>query len=324
MQKIAEWYRWEVFLTTKNWKQIIIKKALDPTKKASIQREIKILQKINNLWIKFVPKILGFWEDYFEEEYVEWKRFDKVFEKADKKYQIKLIKKLLENCYQLDKNGIVHWELSRPFNNVLVSWDNVYIIDFERGHISEFEWRNMKNFAQWLKSKNLLEVSDLLKIWKIKDMKNMKKFIEKKINMENKNRIKISIYLFGLLALDQISKYVFYDLQILKGIFIINPVLNPWIAWSISINYVFVYIISILALAVFYYLYRKNTISMWEFLLFSAGTLWNLIDRVFLWGVRDFIDLKHWPVFNFADMYLTFAVLILIYKEFLIKKDTKK
>lgn len=314
MEKIAEWYRWEIFLTTKDWKRIIIKKALDQTKKASIQREIVILQKINKLWIKCVPKILDFGEDYFEEEYIDWQRFDKIFDKSNKYKQNILIQKLLENCYNLDKFWIVHWELSRPFNNVLVSWNNVYIIDFERWHINDFSGKNMKNFAQWLKNKKFLTIEDLLKIGKIKDIKIIKMFIKNKINM--KNNIKTIIYLILLLAFDQITKYIFFDMKILEWVFVFNPVLNTWIAWSIPIDYIFVYIISILALIVFYYLYHKKTIWMWEFILFSAGTIGNLFDRVFLWWVRDFIDLRYWPVFNLADMYLTFAVLILIYKEF--------
>ncbi len=323
MQKIGEWNRWEVFLTIKDWKKIIIKKALDNSKKASIQREIKILQKINKLGIKFVPKILNFGENYFEEEYIDWERFDKIFKESDIKIRIKLSKKLLQNCYELDKIWIVHGELARPYNNVLVRWNDVYIIDFERWHISEFGGKNMKNFGQWLKNQWFLTIAEAKKLWEFENIDEIKKFIYKKLDMKNKNIVKIVVSLVWLLALDQLTKYIFFDQKILANFFVFQPVLNKWIAWSISIDYFFVYIISILALFIFAYLYYKKSIWFWEFILFCAGTLGNLIDRVFLGWVRDFIDLRHWPVFNFADMYLTFAVFLLIYKEFITHKNKK-
>ncbi|MBU0667271.1 MAG: signal peptidase II [Nanoarchaeota archaeon] len=43
-----------------------------------------------------------------------------------------------------------------------------------------------------------------------------------------------------------------------------------------------------------------------------AGITGNFIDRVFRGFVIDFIDLKFWPIFNFADMYICLSVLILI------------
>ena len=42
-----------------------------------------------------------------------------------------------------------------------------------------------------------------------------------------------------------------------------------------------------------------------------GGAVGNLIDRVALGSVIDFIKLPHWPAFNFADMSITFGVIIL-------------
>lgn len=43
-----------------------------------------------------------------------------------------------------------------------------------------------------------------------------------------------------------------------------------------------------------------------------GGAIGNLIDRVALGSVIDFIKLPHWPAFNFADMSITFGVIILV------------
>ncbi|MCL5037005.1 MAG: signal peptidase II [Chloroflexi bacterium] len=47
--------------------------------------------------------------------------------------------------------------------------------------------------------------------------------------------------------------------------------------------------------------------------LVGGGAVGNLIDRLKMGYVIDFIDLKFWPVFNLADSYITIGVLILAY-----------
>ena len=48
-------------------------------------------------------------------------------------------------------------------------------------------------------------------------------------------------------------------------------------------------------------------------LLILAGTIGNLIDRIRLGYVIDFIDLRVWPVFNIADLTITFGGALLVY-----------
>ena len=43
-----------------------------------------------------------------------------------------------------------------------------------------------------------------------------------------------------------------------------------------------------------------------------GGAVGNLIDRVALGSVIDFIKLPHWPAFNVADISITFGVVILV------------
>ncbi len=44
-----------------------------------------------------------------------------------------------------------------------------------------------------------------------------------------------------------------------------------------------------------------------------GGAIGNLIDRVSMGSVIDFIQLPHWPVFNVADISITFGVIILVF-----------
>ena len=59
--------------------------------------------------------------------------------------------------------------------------------------------------------------------------------------------------------------------------------------------------------------------------LISAGALGNAIDRVYFGGVIDFIDFFiynfHWPAFNFADIFITLGVMLLLFDNILNKKN---
>ncbi len=46
-----------------------------------------------------------------------------------------------------------------------------------------------------------------------------------------------------------------------------------------------------------------------------GGTAGNLIDRIFLGHVIDFIDVGFWPVFNFADTFATIGVAMFIIRQ---------
>jgi signal peptidase II len=51
-----------------------------------------------------------------------------------------------------------------------------------------------------------------------------------------------------------------------------------------------------------------------------GGSVSNLVDRVRLGHVTDFLDLRFWPAFNLADTFIVFGVGILLYA--LIASDT--
>lgn len=110
------------------------------------------------------------------------------------------------------------------------------------------------------------------------------------------------------------------SMPIWDGVFHFSYHENRGAAFSIlQGKQVFLLVISIVAIAALVYIllrYRKRW-GKWmrvAFALMIAGAAGNLIDRIWLGYVRDFIDVRliHFPVFNVADSCLVVAVIMLL------------
>jgi signal peptidase II len=66
---------------------------------------------------------------------------------------------------------------------------------------------------------------------------------------------------------------------------------------------------------------RQDGAQKYFLLIVFGGALGNLYDRIFFKAVPDFIDLHvgdfHWFIFNIADIFITFGVIMLILWEIL-------
>ncbi|MFC1548926.1 signal peptidase II [Candidatus Omnitrophota bacterium] len=127
-----------------------------------------------------------------------------------------------------------------------------------------------------------------------------------------------------IFLLDQISKQIIVTLfqqgrsiPVIKNIFHLTLVYNTGAAFGIlkAHSWLFV-VISFLAIIVInYFLLMKYDIlrlrEKTALCFILAGTLGNLVDRLRLGYVVDFIDFRVWPVFNLADSFITVGVVIL-------------
>jgi len=58
----------------------------------------------------------------------------------------------------------------------------------------------------------------------------------------------------------------------------------------------------------------KDNFAQVCFALFLGGAIGNMIDRLFVGYVTDFINLQFWPAFNIADSALSIAIVgLMIY-----------
>lgn len=121
--------------------------------------------------------------------------------------------------------------------------------------------------------------------------------------------------------LDQITKVLFEGKQfsLIDGVLSIyyNPHLNTGAAWNIFSGRVtmlvvlsLVFIVSLVFIT--YKFKEKNALYSVSYALIIGGAIGNLIDRIFLQGVRDFIkfDFVSFPIFNLADTFLIVGVIL--------------
>lgn len=114
---------------------------------------------------------------------------------------------------------------------------------------------------------------------------------------------------------------------------------NTGAAWSIfsgSTTALIIITFVAIALIIFYAVWSKNKSYLFNIsiALILSGAIGNLIDRLFLGYVRDFIQFDFWksfPIFNIADSALTIGVvclciyyLIQIIKDYKNKKNNNK
>ena len=83
-------------------------------------------------------------------------------------------------------------------------------------------------------------------------------------------------------------------------------------------------LIAIVILFIFYLVFISKLYDKFVYTLIISGALGNFYDRVFYKAVPDFIDLHykdfHWFTFNFADILITLGIILMIFKNFLVKE----
>jgi len=142
----------------------------------------------------------------------------------------------------------------------------------------------------------------------------------------------VPVFIF---TLDRISKI--YVIKLSKNLFnteiFSSKFLNISLIWNEGIafglfstsqeywyNFLTI-VISFVALTILVMSVKQDGAKKYFLLVVFGGALGNLYDRIFFKAVPDFIDLHvenfHWFIFNIADIFITFGVIMLILWEIL-------
>lgn len=142
--------------------------------------------------------------------------------------------------------------------------------------------------------------------------------------MKNKKLLRIFLPAFLVLLLDQLTKFMVVNnmtksqsIPLIKNIFHLTYTTNTGSAFGILKGWQLplIFLTFIIIGVIFYYIpkIKEKEKSLQIFIGFILGAaIGNLIDRIFLGHVIDFLDFRIWPVFNIADSFLSISVIFLI------------
>jgi signal peptidase II len=135
----------------------------------------------------------------------------------------------------------------------------------------------------------------------------------------------ILLIISSILVLDRLTKAFFThmlspgnSIAVIKGFFSFTLVYNRGAAFGMLKDQLPFFILTSVAAILFiiFHLKKSTALEKTALALVLAGAVGNLIDRVFLGYVIDFIDVHiehvfYWPVFNVADSAITIGACML-------------
>lgn len=133
----------------------------------------------------------------------------------------------------------------------------------------------------------------------------------------------ISMFII-ILVIDLATKYWAYNylqevgsIPVIENIFHLTYVENRGAAFGILQDQRWIFIVATVATLIFILWYLRQMDPEIRILkiglnLILVGAIGNLIDRVYLGFVVDFIDFRIWPVWNVADMAIVVGTIITI------------
>ena len=146
------------------------------------------------------------------------------------------------------------------------------------------------------------------------------------------------VFILAIFVADRLSKILIINSAETFGEFDIfvtsflnfNLIWNDGIAFGLfsfekKIYYNFLTILIVLiTLIILWMITRTEKIEKLAFMMIFGGSVGNIFDRLYYSSVPDFIDIHfnnfHWFIFNVADIFITFGVILLIYLEIFSKK----
>jgi len=111
--------------------------------------------------------------------------------------------------------------------------------------------------------------------------------------------------------------FAYQSIPVLKNIFHITVIFNTGAAFGILRDNTFLLTgLSFIFIGLFLFLFRSENEKDFLFLfscgLILGGAVSNLVDRIFLGYIVDYLDLRIWPVFNLSDSCISIGVGIIL------------
>ena len=159
--------------------------------------------------------------------------------------------------------------------------------------------------------------------------------------MLSKKIINFFLILSFIFTIDRLSKiYILKYFELNSSEIYLTSFLNLILVWnkgigfgllsfegSVVYNFItfFIFIVILILFIVGVKYDQKNG---YFYMIIIGGALGNLFDRIYYYGVPDFIDFHlgdfHWFVFNVADIFITIGIICLIIVEMIFNKKNNE
>ena len=162
-------------------------------------------------------------------------------------------------------------------------------------------------------------------------MNFLKQFTEKKNLLLQKENIYYNILIIIIFSLDRISKIKIVS-NFNDGTYFINDFINFNLIWNTGIGFGFfssntplfynivTFIVGLTIIILFYFSIVSKNFDKLIYSIIIGGACGNFYDRLIYSAVPDFIDIHynsfHWFTFNVADIFITFGIVIFIFKSY--------
>lgn len=162
------------------------------------------------------------------------------------------------------------------------------------------------------------------------------------MKLDSKKYFTVAFIASLVICLDQVTKYLickmvplYSRIEVLSGCLDIIHIRNPGIAFGLLKSFGSQYktlalcLVGTVALFLLFFLVsqlkKEHKLQTFSLSLILGGAIGNLIDRVRLGEVVDFIDahwnnIYHWPAFNVADAGISVGIILMLYDEIFRKR----
>ena len=152
-----------VYISTMKNIRITRKKARNNKFIKNINKEAMILNLINQF--NLGPKLIKKGPDYFDYVFVDGQYIKDWIKTASSSSKRTIAKKVLLQCYKLDKLKITKEEMNHPSKHIIIS-NKIVLIDFERAKFTKRP-QNVTQFCQYLIKNEIMKFDrKILKAYK--------------------------------------------------------------------------------------------------------------------------------------------------------------
>ncbi len=154
----------------------------------------------------------------------------------------------------------------------------------------------------------------------------------------NKNNFFIAFFILVIFFVDRLTKIKVINLLLSNNESIyINDYLNLDLVWNTGIGFglfnleagflyhsISMLIFIVILILIFLTIKSPLVIDKFLYSMILGGALGNFYDRAIYFAVPDFIDIHfndyHWFTFNFADIFISLGIMLIIFKEVFFEK----